>query len=105
MTRPARAPQVALTKPAIGPPIGVEPRKATAHSAMTRPRISGADASCSVLLPLARKLTLAAPTNAIATSSTAKLGATAAAISRAPKITEVVIQGPDSGTAPGGRPQ
>jgi hypothetical protein len=39
--RPARAPNAAITQPTIGPPIGVDPWKATNHSAITRPRIAG----------------------------------------------------------------
>ncbi len=39
---PARAPSTAITAPTIGPPIGVEPWKATNHSDITRPRIDGA---------------------------------------------------------------
>ncbi len=31
-----------MIAPTIGPPIGVEPWKATNHSDITRPRISGA---------------------------------------------------------------
>ncbi len=44
----------------IGPPIGVEPRKATDHSAMTRPRICGSEASCTVLEPCDRVAMLTA---------------------------------------------
>ena len=39
---PARAPATAISPPTIGPPIGVDPWKATNHSDITRPRISGA---------------------------------------------------------------
>jgi len=67
MISPARPPKVSLTQPATGPPIGVEPRNATLHSAITRPRIDGSAASWSVLLPLARKPMDSAPTSAIAT--------------------------------------
>ena len=65
---PARAPATAITQPTIGPPIGVEPWKATNHSAITRPRIDGAADSCSVELAVAMKEMLAAPTNPSATS-------------------------------------
>jgi len=37
-------------QPMTGPPIGVEPSQASAHSAITRPRISGRAASCRVVL-------------------------------------------------------
>ena len=41
----ARAPASAITQPMIGPPIGVEPWKATNQSDMTLPRIVGVDVS------------------------------------------------------------
>ena len=48
--------------PTSGPPIGVEPRKATDHSDMTRPRMDGSDSSCRVELPRERNVTEQAPT-------------------------------------------
>ena len=48
---PARAPAAAITQPTIGPPIGVEPWKATNQNDITRPRMSGRAVSCSVELP------------------------------------------------------
>ena len=50
MTRDQRAPTAWPTQPTIGPPMGVEPSQASAHSAITRPRISGLAASCRVVL-------------------------------------------------------
>ena len=49
----------AVIQPMRGPPMGVDPRKATDHSAMTRPRICGSVASCRVELPMDRNETLA----------------------------------------------
>ena len=63
---------------AHGPPIGVVPRNATAQRLMMRPRMSGRAASCSVLLPTARNVTLAAPTMVSAASSSGSVGAAAA---------------------------
>jgi Cell cycle protein len=60
-TRPARPPPYRLTQPAIGPPTGVDPRNATACSAITRPRIVGSVVSWTVVLPTARNDTLAGP--------------------------------------------
>ena len=74
--------------PTIGPPIGVDPITATVHSAMTRPRIRGSAASCSVLLPLDMQPTLVAPTNSSATSSSSRVGAKAAARMAAPNAIE-----------------
>jgi len=50
MTRDQRAPMVWPTQPTIGPPIGVEPSQASAHSAITRPRMVGLAASWRVVL-------------------------------------------------------
>src|ERR1700689_119350 len=41
ITGAQRAPVVGPPHPTIGPPIGVEPSQASAHSAMTRPRMVG----------------------------------------------------------------
>jgi hypothetical protein len=64
--------------------MGVEPRNATAHRAMTRPRIDGDAVSCSVLLPVDWNATLIPPTTAMAPSSTGSDGAAAARASAAP---------------------
>lgn len=50
MTRAQRGPMAWPTQPTMGPPIGVEPSQARAHSAITRPRIWGLAASCRVVL-------------------------------------------------------
>ena len=48
-----------MTPPMIGPPIGVEPWKATNHSDMTRPRIEGSAVSWSVEFPVDMNVMLA----------------------------------------------
>ena len=55
---PHRAPHCAQTKPTSGPPIGVEPCQASAHSDITRPRMAGAVLSWSEVLASELKLTL-----------------------------------------------
>src|SRR6185437_800058 len=50
MTRAQRAPNAWPAQPTSGPPIGVEPSQASAHSAITRPRIAGLAASWRVVL-------------------------------------------------------
>ena len=65
--RPQRAPSHSAHQPTIGPPRVVEPRKATDHSAMTRPRIRGAAANCRMLLPSEEKWMEAMPTATMAT--------------------------------------
>src|SRR5581483_5938156 len=72
----------------IGPPTGVDPRKATDHSDITRPRISGAASSWSMVLPSARNVIDAAPTATRAASSAPRPGATAEARMTAPKTTD-----------------
>ena len=56
-----------MIQPTAGPPTGVVPWKATCHSAMTRPRMSGAALSWIVEFPIAMKETLAHPANSSAT--------------------------------------
>jgi Domain of unknown function (DUF1707) len=58
MTRAQRGPMSWPTQPTMGPPIGVEPSQASAHSAITRPRISGLAASCRVVLASELKVIL-----------------------------------------------
>jgi hypothetical protein len=48
-TRDHRAPASWPIQPTIGPPMGVEPSQASAHRAITRPRMLGAAASCSAV--------------------------------------------------------
>ena len=72
---PARAPSTPMVAPTIGPPIGVEPWKATNHSDITRPRIAGSAVSCSVELPVAMNEMLAPPASASAISSSGRVGA------------------------------
>jgi hypothetical protein len=78
--RPERAPNAPIIQPTIGPPIGVEPWKATNHSDITRPRIDGSAPRWSVELPVDMKVMLVAPARARATSSSARLGAIVASV-------------------------
>ena len=57
--------------------MGVDPMKATAHSAMTRPRIDGAASSWSVELPVDMNVMAANPVTAMATKAIASDGASA----------------------------
>jgi len=50
ITSDHRAPATWPAQPTMGPPIGVEPSQASAHSAITRPRMDGVAASCRVVL-------------------------------------------------------
>ena len=68
--RPARGLAYSETAPMMGAPMGVLPRNAIVQSAITRPRKGGSLVSWSVVLPVARKVMLAAPTSAMATSAT-----------------------------------
>lgn len=77
---PARGPNPDITAPMIGLPIGVEPWKATNHSAITRPRMAGSARICSVALPTDMNTTEAPPTSAIATSSKPRSGASVAQV-------------------------
>jgi len=58
MTSAQRAPTDWPTQPTMGPPMGVEPSQASAHSAITRPRISGRAASWRVVLASELKVML-----------------------------------------------
>ena len=89
---PARGPSDDITPPTIGPPIGVEPWKATNHSAITRPRICGSARSCSVALPADMKMTDAAPTSASASSSSAMSGAKVAIAMANPNASAPMIR-------------
>lgn len=86
--RAARAPCVWPTHPMIGPPIGVLPRNATPHRAITRPRISGAAPSCRAALAVAMNRMLAAPTANSATTASGSVGAAATARISTPKTAE-----------------
>ena len=61
---------------------------ATSQSAMTRPRISGSEASCSVAFPRAINDTLAAPTATSRSSAAPADGARAVASTRTPNRTD-----------------
>jgi len=91
--RPARAPSTPIRAPTIGPPIGVEPWKATNQSDITRPRIAGSAASCSVELPVDMNVMLAPPANASVTSSKPSVGAAAASAIARPKPVAATTSG------------
>ena len=78
----------------IGPPMGVLPMKATVQSAITRPRMAGSAASCSVALARAMNEMLTAPIRASATSARARLGATATAKMSTPNAALVEMSVP-----------
>lgn len=64
---------------------------ATAHKAITRPRIWGSVPICSVELAIDKNETLAKPTSAIATSSIANIGASPAKVMNTAKINDARI--------------
>ncbi len=74
---PARAPATSMIQPISGPPMGVDPMKATAHNAMTRPRIAGLASSWSVELPVDMNVMAANPVTPMATNPMARDGASA----------------------------
>ena len=75
-----RAPKSSDTQPAIGPPMGVEPRKTTASRARTRPRIAGSVPSCTTVFEPEMTMTLVMPTGITARYATAVTGARASRI-------------------------
>jgi len=76
-SRPLRGPATSASQPTAGAPIGVEPRKTTEYSAITRPRIAGSTASWSEELTPAAKVTLAAPSGSSASTCSGRVGASA----------------------------
>ena len=64
----------------IGPPIGVEPRKATVQRAITRPRISGGVWVWSTELALVTKIEPLAPIGTTSSRATGRFGASAATV-------------------------
>jgi hypothetical protein len=58
MSRDERLPNSWATQPTRGPPMRVVPPQASAHSAITRPRIEGTAASCSAVLACELNVTL-----------------------------------------------
>ena len=74
--RPERRP---ASQPTNGAPIGVEPRNTTEYSAITRPRIAGSTASCSVEFTPAAKVTVTIPSGTSAAICSGSVGAAAAA--------------------------
>jgi hypothetical protein len=61
----------------IGDPMGVLPTSAIDHSAVTRPRWSGSDASWTVEFPVVRNAILAASASTHAAIAIGRVGATA----------------------------
>jgi hypothetical protein len=84
-TSAARGLAASESQPAIGPPIGVDPRKTVEYSAITRPRIDGSAASCSRAFAPAAKATHTPPRGASRIAATARLGAIATTAASAPK--------------------
>jgi hypothetical protein len=91
--RPARAPATPISHPTIGPPIGVEPWKATNHSDITRPRIAGAAVSWRVELAIDMNEMLPQPTSGRTASSSGRLGASVATASAAAKPAAAMVSG------------
>jgi len=75
--------------------------KATAHSAMTRPRIWGSVSSCNVELAIDKNETLANPTSANAKNSIPILGESAAKVMKIPKSSGGANHRPGAGPALG----
>ena len=63
MAKAKRGPAHSASQPINGPPIGVLPRNTIAYTAMTRPRIDGAEATCIIVFPVAMKTMLAKPSD------------------------------------------
>jgi hypothetical protein len=84
MTRPARGPYTCATQPTSGAPIGVEPRKTTEYSDITRPREGPSAASWSDEFTPAANVTLAAPSGARISACVSSVGASAASSSAIP---------------------
>jgi hypothetical protein len=83
-TSPARGPYACASQPTSGAPIGVEPRKTTEYSDITRPREGPSAASCSDELTPAANVTLAAPSGARIRACSRSVGASAASSSAMP---------------------
>ena len=95
-------PEASETRPAIGPPMGVEPRNATAHSAITRPRIAGSAAQLQGAVALGQDARRSLRRRAAcATSSRPELGASAAARMATPKTVGRPDQRPQAGARRG----
>jgi hypothetical protein len=80
MTSATRALQTSPTQPISGPPIGVVPAIATTSSEMTRPRIAGAEFSCSSDVATDRNETLDEPSRNSSTRATRRVGARPVAV-------------------------
>jgi hypothetical protein len=81
MTRATRALQTSPTQPISGPPSGVVPPIATTSRETTRPRIAGAEFSCSSEVATDRNETLDEPSTKNNTSAIHRFGASPAAVS------------------------
>jgi hypothetical protein len=82
-----------MSAPMAGPPIGVEPWKATNQRDMTRPRMAGSAVSCRVELPVDMKVMLAAPARESAASSNPSVGATVARAMATPNPVAAIVSG------------
>jgi len=87
-SNPARGPAVSAIQPTSGAPTGVEPRKTTEYSAITRPRIAGSTASCSVEFTPAAKVTVTIPSGISAAICSGSVGAAAAASMNSPNAAD-----------------
>jgi hypothetical protein len=85
MTRATRALQTSPIQPISGPPRGVVPPIATTSSETTRPRIAGAEFSCSSEVATDRNETLDEPSTKNTTSAIHRFGASPAAVSTTAK--------------------
>ena len=79
MANPHLGPAYCPIQPMIGPPIGVEPRKATVQNDITRPRIPGSLSCCRMTFPSDKKMMEQSPTTVIAITAMASVGTAAAA--------------------------
>jgi hypothetical protein len=81
MTNATRALHSSPIQPISGPPIGVVPAIATTSSEITRPRMAGAEFSCSSEVATDRNETLDEPSTNSSTSVMASVGARPVAVS------------------------
>ena len=94
--RPARraARRTSASQPTSGAPIGVEPRKTTEYSAITRPRMVGSTWICSAEFTPAAKVTDAAPNGISARICNSNVGAAAASSIEIPKASDDTTSSP-----------
>jgi hypothetical protein len=85
MTNATRALHISPIQPTSGPPSGVVPAIATTSSDTTRPRIAGAEFSCSSEVATDRNDTLDEPRKNSSTSAAGSVGARPVAVSSTAK--------------------